>query len=127
MVRLNWTPTDKQSIGSPYLPRFLAAAAAFGALSAPLGAEAIPVFAHRYGFSCQVCHSTVPQLNSFGQQFEANGFRLPSTPPRGTIPLAVKVNLAYSSDPDPSGLPKAQVDEIELLSGGHIGRDVSYF
>lgn len=99
-------------------------AVVFAALSAR-PAAAIPVFAHRYGFTCQQCHTTVPQLNAFGEQFEEYGFKLPAARP--AFPVAVKVNLEYGSDPDPSGLPKAVVDEIELLSGGAIGENASYF
>ncbi len=88
-------------------------------------AQALPVFAHRYGLTCQACHTTVPHLNDFGKAFAANGFRLPS-PPRGANPVAVKVNLAYSSDATP-GLPKAIVDEVELLTGGALGQHFNYF
>jgi hypothetical protein len=88
-------------------------------------AAALPVFAHRYALSCQVCHSTVPRLNTFGEAFRARGFALPGA--RGVFPVAVKVNLAYSTDPDPSGLPKAIVDELELLSGGSAGKNTSFF
>jgi len=94
----------------------LVAALALGLGLAPSRATAIPVFAHRYGFSCQQCHSTVPHLNDFGERFRAAGFRIPGAPEHGTLPIAVKVNLAYSSEPDPNGLPKALVDEVELLS-----------
>ncbi len=98
----------------------------FGAfVSSMTPALALPVFAHRYGFSCQACHTTVPQLNEFGERFRANGFRLPQS--HGAFPVAVKVNLQYSSNADGTGLPKAIVDEIELLSGGSIGKAFSYF
>ncbi len=88
-------------------------------------ANALPVFAHRFGLSCQACHTTVPHLNSFGQAFQAAGYRLPKLG-HGAVPLAVKVNLAYSSDAQ-AGLPKAIVDEVELLTGGSIGSKFSYF
>jgi hypothetical protein len=88
-------------------------------------ASALPVFAHRYGFSCQQCHTTIPQLNAFGEYFQRNGFRL-STEDRGVAPISVKVNVQYQSTGDP-GLPKAVVDEVELLSGGSLGRNTSYF
>jgi len=65
-------------------------------------------------------------LYDFGQYFRRNGFRLP-TGRNAVFPVAVKVNLAYSSARDATGLPKAVVDEIELLSGGSIGRSASYF
>jgi hypothetical protein len=92
-------------------------------VSAP--AAALPVFAHRYGLSCEACHTTVPHLNSFGRAFAANGFRL-DIPARGTFPVAVKANIAYSSEATP-GLPHAVVDEVELLSGGSIGKRANYF
>lgn len=91
----------------------------------PGRAAALPVFAHRYGLSCQACHTTVPHLNAFGQAFLKNGFKL-SAPHSGVIPIAVKVNLAYSSDAE-DGLPKAVVDEVELLTGGAIGTKFNYF
>lgn len=90
-------------------------------------ARAIPVFAHRFGLSCEACHSTVPHLNAFGTAFLRAGFRLPQAfTPRSAFPVALKVNLQYSSEPDPSGLTKAIVDEVELLAAGSLTRHVSY-
>ncbi|GAC1355758.1 MAG: hypothetical protein NVSMB31_16320 [Vulcanimicrobiaceae bacterium] len=105
------------------------AAALFFSIALLVGAgrsaSALPVFAHRYGMACQQCHTTVPHLNSFGEYFRNSGFSLPNA--RGVFPVAVKVNLAYGSDPDPTGLPKAVVDEVELLSGGTLGKSTNYF
>lgn len=94
----------------------------------PLRAGAIPVFAHRYGFTCQQCHTTVPHLNGFGLRFYRNGFRLPGRAPvrKDASPVAFLLSTAYSSEPDATGLPKAIVDEIEVLSGGSEGH-FSYF
>jgi hypothetical protein len=97
-----------------------------GLFLAPRPAAAIPVFAHRYGLSCQTCHTTVPHLTEFGAAFLERGYRLPGTPPRGAFPAAVKVNLQYGSDAEP-GLPKAVVDEVEVLVGGALGKRGSYF
>jgi hypothetical protein len=93
----------------------------------PSRVQALPVFAHRFGLSCQACHTTVPHLNAFGEAFARNGFRLRDIRARAIVPVAVKVNLTYSSDADPTGLPKAIVDEVELLTGGAIGNRVNYF
>lgn len=84
------------------------------------------MFAHRYGLSCETCHTTVPHLTAFGEQFRANGYRKPGLPRRDTFPVAVKVNLQYGSDAD-GALPKAVVDEVELLVGGSLGNRGSYF
>jgi hypothetical protein len=89
-------------------------------------ASALPVFAHRYGLTCQACHTTVPRLNAFGAAFRANGFRMPELRNGSAVPVAVKTQLAYSSDAD-EGLPKAVVDEVELLTGGAIGAHFNYF
>lgn len=117
-------------LGSPTYSRRtvgLAIATAFLAWLGPVGADAIPVFAHQYAVSCQVCHTTVPELNKFGQAFRDSGYRWPAAvSTRGTVPIAMKVNLAYTSAADPAGLPKAVVDEIEFLSFGPIGKRMAY-
>ncbi|HET9394385.1 MAG TPA: hypothetical protein VFO29_12790 [Candidatus Rubrimentiphilum sp.] len=105
----------------------MAAAAVLLLCLRPAGAGAIPVFARQYGLSCQACHTTVPQLNKFGQAFRDSGYRWPAaTPARGTVPIAMKINLAYTSAADPTGLPKAVVDEIEFLSFGPVGKHLAY-
>jgi hypothetical protein len=96
----------------------------------PSKAQALPIFARRYGFSCQQCHTTVPTLNAFGRYFLRHGFRLPGAPSYGTAPLTVKVQDVYSSQgssEDEPALPKAIVDEVELLSAGSLGRNASYY
>jgi hypothetical protein len=56
-----------------------------------------------------------------------SGFRLPGPAnDKPAPPITAATNLAYSSEPDPGGLPKAIVDEVELLSGGSYGR-LSYY
>ena len=40
-------------------------------------AQANPGFARRFGFSCVMCHSAFPKLNSFGEAFARNGYQLP--------------------------------------------------
>ena len=106
--------------------RLAAAAVVAAAALAPRAAEAIPVFAHRYGLSCQTCHTAVPHLTPFGEAFRARGYRLPGLAPHGAFPAAVKVNLQYASEAG-GGLPKAVVDEVEVLMGGSAGKRGSYF
>ena len=38
--------------------------------------QAIPPFARKYGTSCQTCHVMIPKLNSFGEAFRLNGYRI---------------------------------------------------
>jgi hypothetical protein len=115
----------------PNFSRYLAlAAVAALALAAP--ADAIPIFAHEYGVTCQKCHSQVPRLNEFGAHFAANGYRIAGVTPGPAAPVAVRFNLVASSErqgdgPDGNGLPKAIVDEIELFTAGTIGSRANYF
>jgi hypothetical protein len=39
--------------------------------------DAMPMFARKYGVTCNVCHTTIPRLNETGYKFRAAGFRLP--------------------------------------------------
>ena len=110
----------------PRLPVLCAVLVLAGVALAPRPAAAIPVFAHRFGLSCQACHTTVPHLTDFGEAFRDRGYQLPGVPRRGAFPAAVKVNLGYASD-GAGGLPKAVVDEVEVLVGGSIGKRGSYF
>jgi hypothetical protein len=107
-------------------------AGVFAAGSQPAGA--IPVFAHRYGFSCQVCHTEVPHLTPFGQNFLANGYRIPGVKPGGAFPVAVRTDITYQdagvADPDATTtgpLPNVIVNEVELLTGGSFGSRASYW
>ena len=90
-------------------------------------ARAIPVFAHRYGLSCQACHTAVPHLTPFGQAFLRAGFRVPpSIPVHEAFPVSVKVNVQYSSAPELKHLPKVILDELEFLSFASVTKHLSY-
>ena len=117
-----------QSAGSRLDSRITATTFALLAiLFAPSRADAIPYFAHEYEMTCQTCHSVVPRLTEFGKAFEDHGFAIPGARPRTPLPLAVKINTAYTSEPDATGLPKATLDEIELFLAGRIGSRGNYF
>jgi hypothetical protein len=111
--------------------RVLVAALFFSAVAAvlPRPAAAIPVFAGRYGLTCQACHTVVPHLTAFGEQFLANGYRVPGLKPKSAFPVALRVETAYSSASggDAAPLPKTIVDEVEMLTGGALGKRGSYW
>jgi hypothetical protein len=73
----------------------------------------------------------VPHLTAFGERFLANGYRIPGVTPRGTFPVAVRSEYAYSSsggsDESAQQLPRTIVDEIEILTGGSLGPRTSYW
>jgi len=104
----------------------------FAALLGVRPASAIPIFAQQYGVTCEKCHSVIPELNEFGADFVAFGYRIPGVKPGPAFPLAGKVNLVASSanqgpGSNGAGLPKAIVDEIELFTAGAIGSRAAYY
>ena len=124
----------------PLLAAFVVTA---GLMPAPV--EAIPAFARKYNASCSLCHSTVPRLNGFGEDFAANGFEMVvGEEPRDTlytgdallrllrrIDFAVRMDL-YASASAPVRRDAADIDlqtpyNIKLLSGGVLADRISYY
>jgi hypothetical protein len=123
----------------------IVAAALFALTLQPADASAIPAFARKYRVSCSMCHQPVPRLNTFGENFAANGFEMaPGEPPRDTIgtgdpllrlnntlPLAVRFE-AYQRFLTDRKAGEASVDQqtpwiIKLLSGGQVTDKISYY
>jgi len=105
-------------------------------------ALAIPAFARKYGYSCEVCHAPVPHLKAFGEEFAGNGYRIPDRePPRATIdtgdpllllmrdlPLAFRIDTALATESEASAKPDLQTPfVVKILSGGTIAPSVSYY
>ncbi|MDO8412903.1 MAG: hypothetical protein Q7S51_03825 [Gallionellaceae bacterium] len=114
-------------------------------------ASAIPAFARQYNVSCTTCHAAFPRLNSFGQDFIANNYRLPNwketTLSTGddmlalpkTIPLAMRAQayteIRQTSDMDPATgtvANKASWDFqspylVKLLSSAPLSDHITYY
>jgi hypothetical protein len=108
-------------------------------------ADAIPAFARKYHASCSLCHSPVPRLNAFGDQFAANGFQFAvGEAPRDTIdtgdellvlnsslPLAIRMEgfmQAFTNQPaDATRFDLQTPYGIKLLTGGQLAENVSWY
>lgn len=103
---------------------------------------AIPAYARKYNMSCNVCHSPVPKLKPFGEEFAANGYQMKDKePPRFTLEtgdeklmLMRELPLAFRIDGYARYLPDNSVKGdiqwpfiLKILSSGQIAKDVSYF
>src|SRR5258708_469706 len=82
-------------------------------------ADAIPLFAQRYHLQCGVCHSVLPELNSFGEQFRAHGYQLPIEK-HGTTGIAIRYQMEYERNPVP-GSRRFSPGGV-LLSNADFGR-----
>ncbi|MCL4540033.1 MAG: hypothetical protein M1378_10650 [Bacteroidetes bacterium] len=105
-------------------------------------ASAIPAFARKYGYSCNVCHSPAPRLKPFGDEFSRNGFKIPGKePPRFVqatgddhlllmrdFPVAMRFELygTYTSKSSTSVDMQSPL-LLKFLSGGQIANDVAYY
>jgi len=99
-------------------------------------AGAIPVLARKYGFNCTMCHSNIPRLNDFGQLYRMNGYRLPGrenverTVLETPAPVAFRTSVGYngeSSNAPGADVSALQLNGLDILSAGLLGRDIGYF
>lgn len=121
----------------------LAVLAVLGFLAIP-ESRAIPAFARKYQFSCSTCHAPFPRLKPYGEEFAANGFRLPvasQEPARATLdvgdpllalprnfPLAARVEGYASYKQDALAQNDAEFPWVfKVLSGGPIAKKISYY
>jgi len=105
-------------------------------------AEAIPAFARKYNFSCNVCHYVVPKLKPFGDEFAGNGFQIKDKEParffRNTgdpdlllmreFPIGVRFDLlAQYENGKKVNMDLRAPFILKFLSGGNIAKDISYY
>jgi hypothetical protein len=114
-------------------------------LAVPADAGAIPAFARKYNASCSLCHSAVPRLNAFGEEFAGNGFEMVvGEQPRDTletgdallrllrrIDIALRMDL-FGTVTTPVRQDAGDVDlqapyGVKLLTGGVLAERISYY
>ena len=96
-------------------------------------ALAIPAFARKHSFNCNMCHVGFPKLNDFGQRFRDNGYQIPGqqglekTVFETAFPLAMRTTTGYSlygtGGQTAGGF---HVYNLDLLSGGVLNKNISY-
>jgi hypothetical protein len=92
---------------------------------APRSASATPIFAQRYGFKCSVCHTVVPELNAYGDQFRRAGFNIPGAARHGYFPLVLRFQESYVKELLPSQTRRFNALAI-LASTANFGKDNSF-
>lgn len=105
-------------------------------------AQANPGFARRFGFSCVMCHSAFPKLNSFGEAFARNGYQFPGQDVRnitegfGDPKLYLEKNLSlgfridsflrYSTENDTHS--DLQVPLLaKIFASGYLKKDITFY
>jgi len=87
--------------------------------------EAMPVFAQRYQLTCKTCHTVLPELNDFGNNFRNRGYRLPANVPRhGTTIAALRYNVEWERDPSPGA--RRFTPSASILGDADVGAVNAY-
>jgi hypothetical protein len=109
----------------------LGAAVALFAFSQSLWA--IPAFARKYSFNCNMCHVGYPKLNDWGQRFRDNGYQIPGqegkekTVFQTAIPLAFRTTAGNSIYSNASGDTNSfHIYGLDLLAGGVLHKNISF-
>ena len=97
-------------------------------------AFAIPAFARKYGFNCNMCHVAFPKLNDFGQRFRDNGYQIPGqagleqTVFETAIPIAIRTTAGHSLYNSTEGTTSAfHLYGLDLLAAGVLHKNISFF
>lgn len=97
-------------------------------------ALAIPAFARKHGFNCNMCHVAFPKLNDWGRRFRDNGYQIPGqqgfekTVFAAGVPVALRTTTGYSLSG--SGGQTAggfHLYGLDLLAGGVLHKNISFF
>jgi len=96
-------------------------------------ALAIPAFARKYGYNCNMCHVAFPKLNDWGQRFRDNGYQTPGqaglekTVFETAIPLSVRTMAGYSIYHNGEGTAAGfHIYGLDLLGAGVLHKNISF-
>ena len=103
------------------------------AVIAPTDAQAIPAFARKYGFNCNMCHAAFTKLNDFGQRVRDNGYQIPGqagleknvfeTAPPISFRTAAGMIVSHESKNTTSGFT---LNGLDLLAAGVLHKNISF-
>jgi hypothetical protein len=98
----------------------------------PASSQAIPAFARKHGFNCNMCHTAYPKLNDFGQRFRDDGYQIPGqegkeknvfdTPP----PIAIRTSTGLSGyNSENTTTAGFDMFGLDLLAAGVMHKNIS--
>jgi hypothetical protein len=99
----------------------------------PSDSLAIPSFARKYGFNCNMCHTSYTKLNDFGQRFRDNGYQIPGQQGKeknvfeGGPPIAFRTTFGYTAYKSDEGTASGFIlNGLDLLSAGVLHKNISF-
>jgi hypothetical protein len=102
-------------------------------LMLPFSSQAIPEFARKYGFNCNMCHTGFTKLNDFGQRYRDNGYQIPGQQGKeknvfeSGLPVSLRLPLGYTSYNTSKGTASTfNLFGFDLLAAGVLHKNVSF-
>jgi hypothetical protein len=99
----------------------------------PSDTQAIPAFARKYGFNCNMCHAGFTKFNDFGQRYREWGYQIPGQEGKeatvfdSAIPLAMRLSLGFTNySKDDGNSSTFGIYGFDLLSAGVFHKNLSY-
>jgi hypothetical protein len=99
----------------------------------PFDGQAIPEFARKYGFNCNMCHTGFTKLNDFGQRFRDNGYQIPGQQGKeknvfeGGFPLAMRMPVGFTTYNTEKGTASGfNLMGLDILAAGVLHKNVSF-
>ncbi len=95
--------------------------------------SAIPAFARKYGFNCNMCHVAFPKLNDWGQRFRDNGYQVPGQQGgeksvfETGIPLSLRATTGYSYySSEGASAAGFHLYGLDLMAAGVLHKNISF-
>ncbi|MFH2048901.1 MAG: hypothetical protein ABIJ12_05605 [bacterium] len=97
--------------------------------------QAIPAFARKYGFNCNMCHTAFTKLNDFGQRVRDNGYQIPGQEghEKNVLQIAPPIALRTSTGLIMAHTPGNKVttsgfrlNGLDLLAAGVMHKNISF-
>jgi len=112
---------------------FILLAAAIFVMTVFDTSQAIPAFARKHGFNCNMCHTSFTKLNDFGQRFRDNGYQIPGqegkeknifqTSPPVSFRTSTGLTVSHEEKQTASSF---NLNGLDLLAAGVMHKNISF-
>jgi len=99
----------------------------------PEKGHSIPAFARKYGFNCNMCHTSFTKLNDFGQRYRDNGYQIPGQQglEKNVFEIAPPISIRTSTGSiiyhtDDRTTFGANIYGFDFLSAGVLHKNISF-
>jgi hypothetical protein len=99
----------------------------------PVKTQAIPAFARKYGYNCNMCHTGYTKLNDVGQRFRDNGYQIPGQEGKEknvfetAPPIAMRLSFGHTLyNKDEGTASSFNLYGLDFLASGVLHKNISF-